>query len=227
MMYCCVLFIGLTGLRPSNCKVPEGKEASDLRLKTRDVMIVARKGRLVGRTPISWGRGMELLDRDSIEHIMMLVVDTKTGVNMKACWVPVEPGTAFGRMLGVAMFDFAKNANLEPEQVLFSRNSMNGGACKRPVQNSDGTYSLEAPGNPRFMRRSDPAKELKNVALRMGLPGSFSLGVGRISYATVSEVRHSLANGTLRATRSDDTAEWTAGDLNEEEDPGDDKATSS
>jgi hypothetical protein len=83
----------------------------------------------LAKVGLAYNTGKELVPVESLEHAMILVVDSKTGSNPSAKWVPVEPGTSQGKMLAVMLHKFACNANLLDDDKLFSRRSINGGRC--------------------------------------------------------------------------------------------------
>ena len=196
----CLFFMLASGIRPSNATKPEGKDATELRILVKDVMLVGKGSNgILGRVGLAYDSGKELVSVDLLEHAMVLLVDTKTGLNPCAKWVPVEPGTSHGKMLAVMLYGFACCANLRSEDKLFTRRSPNGGRCNPAVRNEDGTYSLPASeGTMCELRRRGPRALLWELAVRNGLPPeSFSLKSCRITYATVGEIRHDVASGVL------------------------------
>jgi len=195
----CLFLMMVSGVRPSNVTKPEGKEASELRMLAKDVMLVGRVNGEFAKVGLAYDTGKELVPVESLEHAMILVVDSKTGLNPGAKWVPVEPGTSQGKMLAVMLHKFACNTNLLGDDKLFSRRSINGGRCSPAVREEDGTYTL--PSNQGVvceLKRSGPRALLRELALLNGLPPeNFSMKCCRITYATVGQIRHEIASGTL------------------------------
>ena len=216
----CLFLMLICGVRPSNVTKPERKSASELRMLVQDIVLVGNVKGVRGSVGLAFDSGKELVPVESLEHAMILVVDSKTGPNPSATWKPVEPGTPFGKMLAVMLWVFSCNANLLSEDKLFTRRSINGGRCAPAVRNEDGTYTLPAnQGTMCELLRRGPRSLLSELAVQNGLPpGSFSMKCGRVTYATVSEIRRDLASGTLTPSvliecgESDDEDEEVGGE---------------